>query len=284
MQNGSLFAAKRLFIIKNAEGIKKKEDIDLIASFTASPTDDTYLIMVSEETNAAKGLEKYIPPANKRIFWELADSRKTEWVQNFFRKEGYTISAEGTETILELVENNTAALKQECSRLILFLKKSEAEGNGTPHSGAHTISAEIAEQWLSHTREESPFTLFTRIASGDLSRSLESVRVLLAAKETPPAIFAGLASCFRKLFAYLSLKEAGVYDEGEMRKIGISSPGAKRDYAAAGKRYTTFTAETCIALTAEYDLLLRQAYSFPEHILMDEYLYKIYNLGTQAGR
>jgi len=266
MRNGSLFADTRLFLIKSADGIKKKEDVDLLSSCIDSPPDDTFLILISEETSAAKGLEQAIPPANKKIFWELLDSRKYDWVQTFFRNEGFRISAEGVETILELVENNTAALRQECSRLILFLDKSRE------------ISGADAEKWLSHTREESVFTLFSRIAAGDLSRSLECARILLAAKETTPAIFAGLASCFRKLGSYLALKEAGVRDDWEYKKIGVSAPGAKRDYAAAARRYNSAAAETCLALTAEYDLLLRSSYSFPEQILLDRYLHKIHRV------
>ncbi|MCL2129871.1 MAG: DNA polymerase III subunit delta, partial [Treponema sp.] len=157
MRNGSLFADKRLFIIKCAEGIKKKEDVDNFSSFLESIPDNTYLIFISEENSISKGIEKAIAPANRRVFWELSDSRKREWVEDFFRKEGFKIGRDGTETILELVENNTAALKQECSRLIVFLDKNTE------------ITGETAEKWLSHTREESAFTLFSRIAAGDLS-------------------------------------------------------------------------------------------------------------------
>jgi DNA polymerase-3 subunit delta len=268
IRNASLFADSRFFQIKCAEGIKKKEDIELLSSCLASLPDDTFVVLISEETGAAKGLENAIPQANKRIFWELSDSKKADWVNAFFRGEGFRISAEGVETILELVENNTAALKQECSRLTLFLDKNRE------------INGEEAEKWLSHTREESPFILFSRIAAGDFPRTIESVRMLLAAKETPPAIFAALASCFRKLAGYLSLKEAGVNDDREYRKIGVSSPGAKRDYAAAARRYDSFGAETCLALTAEYDLRLRSSSSFPEQILLDEYLFRIYSLAS----
>ena len=267
MRNGSLFADSRLFLVKCAEGIKKKEDTDLLASYIASPGRDCYLILISEETNVARGLETAVPPKNKRIFWELPDYRKSEWVAGFFRNEGFRISKEGIETILELVENNTSALKQECWRLTLFLDKTRE------------ITGEDAEKWLSHTREESAFTLFSRIAGGDLSRSLECMRMLLAAKETPTGIFAALASCFRKLIGYLSLKEAGVSDEWEYKKIGVSSLGAKRDYASAARRYNSAGAETCLALTAEYDLLLRSSSSFPVQILMDQFLYKIHSLG-----
>jgi DNA polymerase-3 subunit delta len=267
MRNGSLFADKRLFFIKNADAIKKKDDVDLLSAYIASPSDDTYLILTTEETSVAKALEQAVSPSNRKIFWELSDSRKYEWVQTFFRKEGFRIKGDGVDTILELVENNTAALKQECSRLILFLDKSRE------------VTSDDVEKWLSHTREESVFTLFTRIASGDFSRSLECARILIAAKETTPAIFAGLASCFRKLLAYIALKEAGVSDDFEYKKIGVSAPGAKRDYSAAARRYNLAAAETCLALTAEYDLLLRSAYSFPAQILLERYLYKVHQAG-----
>ncbi|MCL2069607.1 MAG: DNA polymerase III subunit delta [Treponema sp.] len=272
MRNPSLFADWRIFFIKSAEGIKKKEDITLLSSYISSPAENTFLVLISEETSVAKGLENLFPPANKRVFWELLDERKIEWLVSFFKGKGFKISDEGIETILELVENNTAALRQECWRLCLFLEGSKLDGS-------KEISAEDAEKWLSHTRSESAFTLFTRIAAGDLSRSLESMRMLLAAKEAPPAIFAGLASCFRKLQAYLALKGARVNDEWEYRKIGVSSPGAKRDYAAAARRYDSAGAESCLALCAEYDLLLRSSLSFPVEILMDSYLYKIHSLG-----
>ncbi|MCL2094391.1 MAG: DNA polymerase III subunit delta [Treponema sp.] len=264
MQNGALFSDRRLFFIKAAEGIKKKEDQTLLASYIASPSDDTYLILLSEESSISKVIENKIPSTHRRVFWELLDSRKTQWVSSFFQNAGYRIGGEAIETILELVENNTAALKQECSRLLLFCKDSKE------------ISAADAEKWLSHTREENPFILFSRIASGDLERSLESLRILLAAKESPPAIFAALASCFRKLLSYLALKEGGVRDDGEYRKIGVSAPGAKRDYAAAAARYNTAAAETCLALTTEYDFLVRSRSSFPEHIVLDSYVLKLF--------
>lgn len=263
LRNGSLFADSRLFLVKNAENLKKKEDIDLLASYIASPQSSTVLVLISEETSIARGLEKAVPPAAKLMFYELLEKEKIDWVASFFRAKGFRLSDDGIQTILELVENNTQALEQECSRLILFFDKDKE------------IGPEEVEQWLSHTREESSFTLFSRIAAGDFSRSLESVRTLLAAKEAPQSILAGLLWCFKRLRDYTGLKEAGIRDEGEYRKIGIIAPQAKRDYAAASRLYSSAGAETCIALTAEYDYRIRSSGTFPNLILLDEYLYRI---------
>jgi DNA polymerase-3 subunit delta len=270
MRNGSLFADKRIFFIRNAEIIKKKEEVELLASYLASPSEGTVLIFLSEETRL-EALEKAAPSSGKRVFYELTESRKAAWVAGFFQDHGCRINDDGIQTILELVENNTGALKQECSRLILFLGKDRE------------ITGEDVEKWLSHTREESAFTLFSRIAEGDFSRSLESLRTLLAAKVKSPAIFAGLAWCFRTLKAYLALIEAGVRDEWEFKKIKVSTPRARKDYAAASGRYNSAAVETCIALTAEYEYLIRSAESFPEELLMEQYLYKLYRLASPGG-
>ena len=72
-------------------------------------------------------------------------------------------------------------------------------------------------------------------------------------------------------------------DDFEYRKIGVSSPQAKRDYSGASRLYDSEKADLCLALTAEYDALVRSAASFPETILMDQYLYKIHRLGAGQG-
>jgi DNA polymerase-3 subunit delta len=257
LRNGSLFADARLVLLKNAEQLKKKEDLELLAACLASPPEHTTIILISDEFSLSKILEKAVPPERRRVFWELEEGRKTEWVAEFFRREGHTISAGGIETILELVENNTGALRRECMRLMLFFGKGEL------------IDGEGAERWLSHTREESAFTLFSRIVRGDQEKSLESLRTLLAAKESPQSILAGLLWCFRKFREYLSLvnQAAGPVDEFEYKKIGLASRKKRQDYIEAGRRFVS--ADACISLLADYDCRIRAAGTVWETLLMD---------------
>ncbi|MDR1128576.1 MAG: DNA polymerase III subunit delta, partial [Treponema sp.] len=230
----------------------------------AAPQDDTVLVLISENLSLAKGLENGVSRDHKKIFYELFENQKTGWVEDFVRRNGFSIEAAAVETILELVENNTDALGRECSRLVFFLDPARA------------VTAKDVEDWLSHTREESAFTLFSRIAGGDFSRALESLHTLLAAKQAPPAIFAGLAWCFRKLRDYLFLAGSGGLSDFGLRKIGLSAPRARDDYARAARRYDPAGADACLALTAEYDILLRSLGTALEPVLMDVYLYKIF--------
>jgi len=269
IQNESLFFEKRLIIIKNAEVIKKKDDVELIVSCMDNLEQNTTVILLSDEIKLAAGLDDAVPKNNRKIFYELFEREKSEWLKQFFKREGFNIDKDCIAVILEMVENNTEALKRECSRLVYFLPRNK--------EGAESqVKTEDVEKWLSHNREESAFTLFSRIAQGDLSKALESLSVMLAAKESAQSILAGLSWCFRKLGDYLSLLEKGDANNSfELKKIGLSSPKARDDYAAAARRYNAESAEACLSLTAEYDNLLRSPVGVMERVLMDRYILKI---------
>ena len=269
IQNHNLFTDKRIIIIKNAETIKKKDEIALLVSCIKSMEDDTALILLSDEIKLAPGLDEAVPKSNRQVFYEMFEREKTEWIASFFNREGFKLDRDCIDIILEMVENNTDALKRECSRLVNFLPK------GKP------ITPEEIEKWLAHNKEESAFTLFSHIASGNLSKSLESISVMLTAKESAQGILAGLAWCFRKLGDYISLLETGeAVNSFELKKIGLSSPKVRDDYTAAAWRYNAESVEACLALTAEYDILLRSPVAALSDILMDRYIITLFQLST----
>ena len=263
IQNISLFADSRFIIVKNAEQIKKKDEVELLISCMKTMEDNTALVLLSDEIKLAPGLDDAVPKANRQVFYELFEREKTEWLRNFFKREGFSIDSGGIETILEMVENNTDALRRECSRLILFLPKDRP------------IGAADVEEWLSHNREESAFTLFSRIAGGDLCKALESLRALIAAKESVQGILSTLGWCFRKLGDYLALLETGEVNNIELKKIGLSSPKVRDDYIEATRHYNAAGVQACLAITAEYDILLRSPVAVFEDILMDRYIIAI---------
>jgi DNA polymerase-3 subunit delta len=267
IKNGSLFSEARLFIVKNAESIKKKEEVTLIASCLENPGSGVTLVLFSDETRLDKRIEDAVPREQRRIFWELFENRKSEWVASFFRRQGCRIDSGGVAAVLEMVENNTDALRRECTMLAFFLGKEK------------TISAADVEQCLSHTREESPFTLFAALARGNLSHSLDIERALLGAKQSPQAILAGLAWCFRKLRDYFALKESkesgesGEPNDFELKKIGLGSQRVRSDYIEAARRWKN--ADKALAAIGEYEYLFRSSGGDFEEILMDTFVYTL---------
>ncbi len=261
--NASLFSPKRFFQYRNVELVKNKEELELLSAYLKKPAEDTVLVLSSDETSCDKRLEAALPKEAKRVFWELFDNRKTDLVASIFRRAGFRIDEEGINTVLDLVENNTDALRRECGRLILFLDKDKP------------VNADVVEDCLAHNREESAFTLFSRIAAGDLEKSLSTARALAASKQVPVQILAGLAWCFRRLADYVGLKDSGRLNDSGLRSIGLSSPRARKDYAAASERYDAASVHRCLALIAEYDMAFKSGTAALEEAQMDLFLYRL---------
>ncbi|MDR3147639.1 MAG: DNA polymerase III subunit delta [Treponema sp.] len=273
LRNASLFSDFRLFLIKNAELIKEKNDTELLCSYIRSPQPGTTLILLSDEIKLTKALEDAVPPATKRIFWELFENRKGPWVRDYLRRQGCSISDEGIAVVLELVENNTEALKRECDRLALFYGRDR-----------RLDTAEV-EECLSHTREESSFTLFSRIASGDLTKSLESLHTLLGNRESLQNLMGGLTWCFRRLREYQTLLESGVLPPGigkagdiEFKKIGLGSLKSRADYVQANQRYGRGAGDRFLSLAAECDTAIRTGGGPFETLLLEKFLIKLVNV------
>jgi DNA polymerase-3 subunit delta len=268
--NASLFSSARLVFVKNAELLKKKEDTANFAAYLRAPADDATLILVSDAASLDRVIEDAAPKSSKHIFWELFENKKPEWVRSYFRHEGFSVDENAVNTILELIENNTDALRRECSRIVLFA--------GGEKGSKKTISADEIEKWLSHTREESSFTLFSALAAGNLSKSTEIMDTLLAAQETPVSIIAGLTWCFRRFRDYCELAARGAVSDIELKKIGITTAKGRRDYTAAEQTFGLNVADCFIALSAGYDLAVREGGTAVENIMMHLYLYKLWSL------
>ena len=258
IRNKSLFSEERLIIVKNAELIKKKDEAELLALCLKNLESGTTVVLVSEEIRLDKRIEDAVSKENKTIFWELFENKKNEWLAAFFRRSGCSIDESGIRAILEMVENNTDALSRECSRLILFLGKDK------------TITGDDVEKSLSHTREESAFTLFSAIARGNLVLSLEILRSLSASKQSFQSITAGLVWCFRRLRDFLSL---GHGSDFELKKIGITSSRARTDFSEAARRWPS--ADNALALIGDYEYLLRSSGTVWEEILLDRLVFHL---------
>lgn len=271
LENESLFSNGVCVIVKNAETIKKKEDIELVTKWIlASKAESNVLILTSEEISIDTKIEKAVPAANKKIFWEMFESQKVPWLQNFFRKNGYSIQQNAAEDILEMIENNTEILKAECSRFFILFPK-----------GTEITSKEV-ESILSHTREENAFTLFEAMAITNLSKeatlekSLEILQKIRLSKENSSVmIIAGLTSCFRKLLIWHKLRVQGQTDDFNLKINGFGSKKLKTQYANAASKWTSGQTSAILALLASSDMEIRSSGTLLEDIILQKLLYEI---------
>jgi DNA polymerase-3 subunit delta len=100
LQTESLFVPATCVVLREAELIKKKDEIELIATWLKNARDSAFLILVSDEISVESKLDKLVPKENKQIFWAMDESRLGSWLQGYFRKNGYSIEPEAVDSIL----------------------------------------------------------------------------------------------------------------------------------------------------------------------------------------
>ena len=106
LQTESLFVPATCVVLREAELVKKKDEIELISSWLKGAKDSSVLILVSDEISVDSKLDKLVPKENKQIFWAMDESRLSSWLQGYFRKNGYSVEPEALDSILELTEQH----------------------------------------------------------------------------------------------------------------------------------------------------------------------------------
>lgn len=272
LQNGSLFAAARFAVVRNAELIKKKDDFEMISQWLkiAAHDESTVIIFVSEENSVDKKLEKLIPKENRKIFWEMFENRKEAWLRNFFQKQGLEINSEAIESILSLIENNTEALRTECSRFVVCFEKN------------HVITSDDVENVLAHNREESAFTLFDSLSNarhGKQQRLEVSLSVLQRILQSKGAsgvqVIAGLTYCFRRLRVWHEIHSTGRPSDFDLKIKGFSSKKAQSQYVGASQIWSVKHVLVILALLSQTDMHIRSTGTALEEILLNTMLYSI---------
>lgn len=272
LQSGTLFSAGVFAVCRNAELIKKKDDIEILSEWIKSVQDDSaVLVLVSDEISVDAKLDRLIPAQNKKKFWEMYEDRKLPWLQNFFSRNGYSVDKDAAELVLEMVDNNTDALRRECSRFFLCFPK------------GHAVTAEDVESILAHNREESAFTLFNRMTENSetpqkrLETSLLILQKIRLSKDSSSVmILAGLASCFRKLSAWHRMLSENPYsDDFYLKTHGFAGKTIQKQYRNAAKIWTPGQTAAILALTADTDIQIRSGGAIMEDTLLQMLLYEI---------
>lgn len=271
LQSGTLFSNGVCVVCKGAELLKKKEDLASLESWMANPSEASVLILISDEISVDNKLDKIIPAENKKKFWEMFESDRLPWVLNYFSKNGFEIENDAAELILDMVENNTLALKNECSRFFILFPKD------------HTITAEDVDKVLVYNREENAFTLFNTIADNSVpaEKRLENgvtilQKIRLSKENSSVMIIAGLSSCFRKLVAWHNINSDSYGpDEITLKQNGFSSKPMRAQYRKAAQIWTTGQATAILAVLASTDMDIRSSGTVLEDVYLNKMLYEI---------
>ena len=273
LSNRSLFARHRLVLVADAELVKRKDDVEALAAYLASPADDATLVLETSELPGAidRQVAKLIPKPAQVIFWEMFDSAKKGWVVNFFKKRKISLEPLVVDHILDMVTNNTRELRAECDRLALYL------GSGA------TLDLERVEQYLYHSKEENVFTLFDQLAVRDHEGGQEVLdKILLSGDAEPQQVASGLLWQFRRIGDFKRLLDRENYGPVEaLEKLAIRGKRNQATVQAAAKSYEQGEIDDVVALLAELDARFRMVRA-DVHALMLQMA--IYYVARRGGR
>ena len=269
LQSGTLFSDGVCIVCKNAELLKKKEDIQMISDWLKDAAESSVLILVSDEISVDSKLEKLVPAANRKKFWEMFEDKKLPWLYGFIQKNGYTIEEDAAKLILELIENNTQALQTECSRFFICFPK------------GHCITEDDVDSVLTHSREENVFSLFNQLSnpSQNVQVSLEKglsilQKIRLSKENSSVMIISGLSSCFRKLVTWHTLVQNGSTDDFSLKTNGFSGPLMQKQYRNAAKVWNKAQSAAILAILSSTDTAIRAGAAL-EDVLLQKMLYEI---------
>lgn len=192
LNNNDLFADHKLVILDEVQDIKTADKVRPLVEYIQNPSDCATLIMTSTELYVNSSIMGAVESQGKEYiskFYELFESKKNEWLASYFRRNGLSIETRAISAIIEKVENNIQEFENTCSQMVIFLKTMPDK---------QTVTYEDIEEFLTHTREEDEFSLFSYIAKAKLESALECLHTLLRTKDS-----AGVASmCASRLSTY----------------------------------------------------------------------------------
>ncbi|MBN2659247.1 MAG: DNA polymerase III subunit delta [Spirochaetales bacterium] len=262
MKNGSLFSTHKVVIINNCEDIKKKSSIDQLVEYLKSPSTDVTLFLLSDASKVDAKIEKVIKKDNKKIFWELFENRKKDWVISFFRQRNLSIDPDAVELLLEMIENNTDSMRNDCEKLSFYFKEGDR------------ISEDDIENFLYHSREENVFTLFDKVCRRDLEASLDVLNSIVLARETQPVqLLSGLLWQFRNLLSLSTMLSQRIPQPEALLKSNIRGKKSQKTYLDGIRNYRIQELEKIITLTMEYDNRLRTVRTEMQDSIVEMYIY-----------
>ncbi|RKX93358.1 MAG: DNA polymerase III subunit delta [Spirochaetes bacterium] len=265
LKNGDLFSDYKFVFIHNADEIKKNE-IPYLVSYVKEPGDSATLFLLTDSYKVDPKLSAAVGKASTRIFWELFENQKVNWIRGYFKKESLSISPEAVEMILDLVENRTDDLKVVCERLAVFFK-----------DRGH-ISEEIIEEYVFHSKEENVFTLFDKMVRNDFAGSIEILHKLaLSGSNNPVQLLSGLYWQYRNLLKLKHLLSEGENEQKAMAALKIRGKKKQALYLAAQDEHSLGELESTIMLIADYDKHAREVSKERWMLVMEMFIHQAVN-------
>lgn len=269
LNNSDLFADKKLIILDEAQEIKTKDQAKGIVDYINNPSDSVTFLISSKELYIHPDIMSAVKADNIVKFYELFESKKNDWLRNFFKRNNLEIQDSACAAIIEKVENNIQEFEAVCTQLAVYLTSNKKD----------VVTESDVEDFLSHTRQETDFSLFAYIARKNLSGALECLLALIHTNDEAAmaAVLASrLANYFRRLLSIeINISKRMSIDDAIKTKYFDSDrpvvmPRDKDTYKAAVSNYTVSDIKRILKTLAKYDIEIKESGTYLQQTIMEK--------------
>ena len=237
-----------------SSSVKSKDKKNIIeifnsAGFTAY-NPENYLIMLNETNDKIpQGLQDLLLPQQNIVFWEMFENQKISWIREEFRKKSLFIDEEAILFILDMIENNKAKLTEEIKKISDLYNVSEKKDK-------KGIDLAFIEEYLFHSKTETPFSLFSAILNKNLSKAMDILETLFLTDEF--GLLNGFTWSHRRFLKAIDLFENQNMSTGEIfSSLYIITKKDKDDFETGFKNYKFSHVATMFYNLSELDYYLK---------------------------
>lgn len=201
-----VMAKRRLVILKDADRLKAQAQESLLSYFS-DPSPTTTLVMTGREVDKRKTFFSTLDKRGALVEHNHPSEREMpRWIRWVARKKGFDISDQAVSCLVDIVGTDLASVANE-------IEKASIYGGGADKR----IELEAIEAVTIDMRERTVFQLIDALGKKDLKKSLENLKRLIDAGESPLLILAMIVRQLRLIWMGLDIMKSGG-GESEVRK------------------------------------------------------------------
>lgn len=236
-----VIAKKQLVLVKEAQGLKKIEELE---SYAKDPQTETVLVICYKFKKLDKRKAIYKALKKTGVVFEsekIKDYHVAKWIETDIAKKGFKVNAKTSAILAEYIGNDLPQIVSTIEKLAIHLNKGEE------------VTPAAIEKYVGISKTYNIFELQNAIGKKDVKQIFKIVNHFSHnAKEHPfPATVGGLYNYFSKIIAmhYLSDKS----EKGIASALKIH-PYFVKDYTQAARNFNAGKTMRIIGLLKTYDL------------------------------
>jgi len=205
VSTATLFADKKLIVIKNAEKIKTKDEKNIAEVLGTSPTVNPLFFLCSEKISKDElrnnPLIRKIAELGEVVeFRQLYQNEMIEYIVHKVAGRGKTISRSDVQYFIDLTGNNLSEVKNELEKLFLYTKDKKI------------INSKDIEKCSGYTNQQNLYKLNDAIRIKDKQKALKVLNELIESGENEIHIIRSVYKEFNKMLLAESYIEEKKFD------------------------------------------------------------------------